>query len=239
MENERERMLRNAKRKKILLIGIGVIIAIFAILGIIALILAGINSWMREQSKAKLEDDIRPPSYIFAEPNYNENIFDDAVYMTLDREIYYTSGQMRTSITENNYASQLPAAQFMYDIILYIINGDYENYNKIFTDFYIKQAGDALRETFTMQKLYNIDIEILLTWDDVPEAGKRVIYSDFKVSYMIKNNNGTFRNDIPPEEARVPVVYRVMTIYDSREDIYESFVYDLLHIFKYESGLYN
>ena len=240
MIDERERILRKEKRKKILLISVLVIIGILAILGVIMLVLSGINSLLRERSVENLRESIRPPSYVFFKTDYNENIFDDAEYMGLNREMRYTVGGLTVTIGEHNYSQQTPIVRFMYNILQYIINGDYEKYNEIFIDAYLENAGDDLRETFTMQKLYNIDVELADTWEMLLPDGRTAIYTDYIVSYMIKGNNGTFRNDIPPgEEARIPVVYRIMTEVDTREDIFESSVYNLLHIFQYTSGLYD
>lgn len=232
METDEQRMLRKEKKKKLLLIIVLVIVGIFAVLGIIALVLSGINNYFKQKSIDDLEEELRTPSYIFESPNYNENIFDDAAYMRMDRDMYYKNAEVKISVTEDNYSSQPPAVQFMYDIIQHIINGEYEEYNGIFIDEYIKNAGDDLRETFTMQKLYNIEVEVLQLWE-----ADNVTYTDFKVGYMIKNNNGTFRNDLPDEMSR-PVVYRIMTISDVSNDIYESSVYNLLLYSKYTSGLY-
>ena len=235
--NEREQRLRKEKRKKILLVIVLVIIGIIAIFGIVMFILSGVNSILEEQRRQKLDEDDRPPSYIFAPPNYNENIFDDAEYMGRNREMKYTVAELTISITDDNYSQQTAIVKFMYDILQYIIHGDYEKYNSIFIDSYIENAGDALRETFTMQKLYNIDVELANTWETEVSDGKFVVYTDYLVLYMIKNNNGTFRNDFQDEERR-PLIYRIMTEVDVRNDVYTSSVYDILSVAKYTSGLY-
>lgn len=237
MIDERERILRKERKKKILLVIVLVIIGILGILGIIMFILSGINSLLREESIQSLEESIRPPSYIFAEPNYDENIFDDSEYMGMDRAMKYTVEGVTISITENNYSQQTPIVQFMYDSLQYIINGDCEKYNEIFTDEYLNKIGDNLRETFTMQKLYDIDVELANLQEEELPNGRTAVYSDFVVRYKIKNNNGTFRNDLP-DGARIPMVYLVMTEVDKRDDIYESSVYDIVHIYQYTSDLY-
>ncbi|MCL1857850.1 MAG: hypothetical protein FWF92_01275 [Oscillospiraceae bacterium] len=216
------------KRKKIVLIFIGVIIAIIILLGLIVLILSAVNNYSRNQTKANIDKETRR-SYIYPEPDYDFNIFDDESYMKLDRGVWFNDGVVKTVMTDENYKNYTPELQFMYNVINIIINGDYEEYNKIFTDEYLKNAGDDLREEFTMQQLFEIELEYL----DYGES-EDGLYSDIQLIYRIRNNNGTFRNDLDfNDSGAIPVVYSLIS--DSSGIIK---VTGLTTYYKYTTGLY-
>lgn len=216
------------KRKKILIIAAGVIIGLFILFGLITLILSGISSYSKNKTKSNIDKETRR-SYIYPDPDYDFDIFGDDGYMVLDRGVWYNDGVMKTVIKPENFSDYTYELQFMYDVINLIINGDYIEYNKIFTDDYIKNAEDDLRERFTMQQLFGIELE----YADYTESGN-IKYSDIKVTYRIRNNNGTFRNDLDfNDEGSIPVVYRLVTGSDGVIK-----VTGLLTYYKYISGLY-
>jgi len=229
MTDEQELIKQKEKRKKILLIVVCVIVGIFIVFGLTVLILSGINNILKSQSEAKYEA-ANTRRYSYPEPDYDLNIFEDERYMAMDRSVWVSDGVARTVIKDGNLDNYEPEVQFMYNVINMIIAGDYVGYNKIFTDSYIKKAGDDLRERFTMQQLYNIELEII---DYETNKSKDITESVIAVSYMIRNNNGTFRNDLDyNEEAIRTVVYMLTT---TGSDIK---VTDMMPLSKYTGGLY-
>jgi len=217
---------KREKKKKVFLIAIFVVIGIFALLGLTILILSGVDDYIKNQRKAELDDKVI--SYVYPDPDYNYNILEDAGYLKLDRQVWFADGASKTVVTDENYSSYPYEIQFMYDVINFIVKGDYTEYNKIFTDGYILNAGDKSRERFTMQQLFEIVLEVLehREEDDIE-------YSDIWVSYRIRNNNGTFRNDLDyNDQGSLPLVYRLSS------DGTGIKVTDIITERQYYSGLY-
>ena len=229
MLNEEAKYKQKQKRKKILIIAILAVIGLFVVIGIVTLILSAVKNHNDDVKRAALD---KQGSYNFVEPDYNLNIFDDKDYMQTDRSIHVSDGNAVTVITDKNQTDYPPEILFMRDVINYIINGDYTNYNKIFTDDYLKNAGDNLRETFTMQQLFNIQLQILSS----AQSGNTTT-SAVEVSYEIRNNNGTFRNDFDAGYSR-PVVYKLTRTTDPASNTSVIKVTDILTLNQYSSGLY-
>ena len=232
MFTEQEKMEQRNKRKKILLIIVSTVAGIFVLFGIVVLILSGINNYVIDKRKENLE---KTPSYIYPDPDYDYYIFDDEEYMKLDRRVLASNdGILTMEMTDENYKSNgySPEMQFMYEIIKLIINGKYDEYNEIFTYDYIRTAGSKLRERFTMQQLYNISIEQIMRGER-----ENIIYTDIKVTYRIRNNNGTFRNDLDyNDDWEIPVVYKLVT---SGKYITDIKIADILTERQYWSGYYD
>ena len=232
MLSDEQIIMKKKKKKKILLIALGAVAGIFIIFGLVTLILSAVNNYMADKKKEALDNSLFR-SYSYPEADYNFNIFDDEFYMNQsDRNIYVTEDGATTVIAEENYNTYSPAVQYMYNVINLIIAGNYVEYNKIFTDDYLKNAGKDLRERFTMQELYKINIEVI---DSQPSTKGDKINTDVKVDYKIRNNNGTFRNDLDfNDNGSIPVVYKL----ESNTDNTNIKVYGLLTYYKYASGLY-
>jgi len=203
-ETMNEIIKQKEKRKKMLLISVCVVVGIFVVFGLTYLILSPIKSGFDARKAAKWEAKYgKIPSYVFAEPDYNFDIFSDPGYMEKDRGVKYFDGAGTTTITDANLSVYAPEVQFMYNVVQMLIRGQYEEYKKIFTDEYLKNAGDDFREQFTMQQLYDIQLETV----DYSIDGD-VINPVISVSYKIRNNTGTLRTDLDcNEEAWRPVVY--------------------------------
>jgi len=148
--------------------------------------------------------------------------------LNLNRDVWVYDDVVGTVITEDNKSDFISEIQFMYDVLNLVINGDHIEYNRLFTDDYRRRSGDKIRDRFTMQQLFEIEMEYLGTG----EMGS-VPFTDIKLSYKIRNNNGTFRNDLAAnEEGRLPVVYTI--VYTGGE----LKIAELLTYAQYMSGLY-
>jgi len=216
------------KRKKILAVSVCAVVGLLMLMGIIIFILSAITNYSRSKTMESIDKETRQ-SYIYANADYGYNILEDEEYLRLDREIWVNEdGVVHTVIKEDNFKSYSPEIQFMYNVINMIINGDYEEYNKIFTDDYIKKAGDKELREFTMQQLFEIELELV----NYSESGNAA-YSDIMVSYRIRNNNGTFRLDLDVNDGFLPVVYKLVS------DSTGIQVDGLLTYYKYTTGLYD
>ena len=231
MLNEEQKYIQKQKRKKILITGILIVIGLFVIVGLVTFILSAIKNHNEDQRRAELEKQQK--SYNFVEPDYNLNIYDDKEYMQLDRSVHFNDNGAVTVITDENYADYPAEILFMRDVINYITDGDYISYKSIFTDDYVKNYGDKLHE-FTMQEVYNIELEFL----EYTTTGNTTT-SAIEVSYQVRNNNGTFRQDIDANDpGRLPVIYRLLTTKDPATGNSVIKVTDLLTYNQYMSGLY-
>jgi hypothetical protein len=205
MLNHEEKIRISKKKKKLFITGLCIIIAVFIIIALISLILQAVNHSVQERRWQQHEDAARVHYVYPPDTDWDRNIFEDSFYMSLDRMVRYSDGMAVTGMTEENKNTYPPEAQFMFDVIQLIINGDYDAYNDIFADEYWENVKiEDVRAEFTMQPLYNIEMEIV---------GGTETTTDVKLSYMISKNDGTFRNDLPFNEPTVrPVVYRLVTI---------------------------
>ena len=236
MLSDEQKIKQKEKKKKILIIAVISVVALFVIAGLVLLILAGIDNAKRNKEREEL-DALTKENLIFVEPDYNLDIFEDDYYMQLDRYYWITDGFTRTIITDENSASYSPELNFVRQMIANAIAGNYIDYNAMFTQEYLNSAGDDLREMFTMQQIHNIELEVLESNTIRAEAGEFETTSVIKVSYMIRDNNGTFRNDLE-EGAIRPIVYMLKSQTDANNYTQIKATGMMLHI-KYQSGLYD
>ena len=196
--NPRRRQLNNQtdgskNRKKSVLILSILVVSITAFV-IVALICVGLMSKKEEDSGNK------NPTYIFHEADYDYDIMRDPQYLQLDRQVYFSNPEtgITLSIDKNNYIDvpndQKEYVLLLYDFIDYAIAGKSEELNSLFSEEYIKADGKTKLD-FTMQQLYNIKITYVQMLEEVVD-GNTVTSYDYWLEYMIRNNNGTFRNDI-------------------------------------------
>jgi hypothetical protein len=227
-----ERIKKLEKKKKILKIAVLTVIGAFAALVALSFILPAIESRLRDQRKSELEDRARR-SIIFAPSNWDLDIFQEEGYLILGRDVWVNEGVISTVITDVNYIDYAPEVRFMYDIVNFIINGNYAEYNKIFTDEFIRAHEDGesglWSEEFTMQQLFEIEISYVKS--GLLEYGG--MFYDMQLSYRIRNNNGTFRRDLEAnDEGSLPIIYRLVSHGSGFK------VSDKLTRLQYHSGLY-
>ncbi len=177
---------------------------IFIILLISAAVLAILAyglPYVYELIKDDGQDDVSYADYRFYEADYSKNILDDALYMSKDRAIKYDRNGFEQVLTEENINQIHPTADFFYSYINCIINGKYDEYPQYFTEACLADEDMDIPDRFTMQGLY--DIRIKLHSISVNEDDS--VCEIYEVSYSIFENNGTFRDDILPDETRTLV----------------------------------
>ena len=203
MMNQEEKILFMQKKKKRLLIAVLVIIGAFALVGIVLFIATIISTGMGDELLRESPEGSGEIRYIFPpDTDWDRNIFEESVYMSFDRAVKYSDGVALTVMTEETKEFYPPAAQFMYDVVWLIINGDYEKYNEIFADEYWENGGADYE--FPMQALYNIELQII-------DESESKTSADVSLSYMMYKNDGMFRSDLPYDEPALrPFVYRLI-----------------------------
>lgn len=150
--------------------------------------------------KANQPQNIVGNTIIFHEANYDYDIMKDENYLELDRNVRFENSQngITIEIVDDNL-NDIPSDirdsfSVIYDFIAYAISGDHQKLNDLFSDEYIEADGDTKME-FTMQQLYNIKVTYIT--DTTTESdGYTYSSQDFWLEYMIRKNNGTFRNDM-------------------------------------------
>ena len=178
-----ELLAKQRKTKKAIIIS-SAIIAAAAVILIIALSLPNFF----EAKDKNTSDNGDGPSYIFYPQDYNEDIYENSEYMSRNRYIMFKN--LETGVTED--ISNLRDDKylvFMAELINSIIEGDAEKYNSMFSEDYLRENAESVRERFTMQMLYDIVVARHYT-----ESG--TVYS---LEYKIMHNNGSYRSDMPSD----------------------------------------
>lgn len=164
----------------------GITILCFIIMGII--------------EKANKPQNTGGSTIIFYDANYDYDIMKDENYLELDRNVRFENSQngMTVEIVDGNL-NDVPSDirdsfSIINDFINYAIAGNDVKLNDLFSDEYIDAEGETKMD-FTMQQLYNIKVTYIT--DTTTETnGYTYSSQDFWLEYMIRKNNGTFRNDM-------------------------------------------
>ncbi len=142
-----------------------------------------------------------PEEYYFYPVNWNENIFETGEYPESDRIMMYCDNEQGYGLKEQitSDGSDMEnfdiKVRFLTIYLNSIISGDVETYRSLFTESYL-QANSIPQ--FTQQMLYQMCIYYCGT--EALEGGmQRVTY---RVDYMIRKNNGTFRRDVGSDAIR-------------------------------------
>ncbi len=211
MENKeikRDKLAAKKRLKKVLII----VVSAFLVLGLLCGALYLILKYAFPSDEVYGYDD----RYFFP-VDYEKNIFDDKVYMGLNRTVYYDHYGYTYTLNEDNVDTLPGSARFLYNYINCIIEGRYNDYSSYFTEEYIssnesqvdKNLTIPLYSQFTMQGLYDIKIKrVNVSVNEPAEEGFRV--ERYLISYKIFENNGSFRRDIIPDEAK-ELLYTVYT----------------------------
>lgn len=194
MEIEHEREVAQRTKKRVL-------IAIVICFGV--LVLLGGTVWLLESvaDRDTTGTETDAPLYFYpSDPDVN--ILEDDDYLSLDRRIYFTRAGETTVVTEENIASYGSAVQALRWMIDCIVAGDSEGYNACFSSHYYATKGNEAKEDFTMQRVYDIELEFVRESVQTDKSGNSYTQYEIIVKYKIDRNDGTFRRDIGSNEAR-------------------------------------
>ena len=187
----------SADKKRIKKIFI-VIASVLAVLAIITALIPLVTELLQDG-----EGDVSYNPMAFYEVDYNIDIRNDELYQKHNRSIYYNRYGNERVLTKENVTDISPAAVLFYDYINCIIDGDYGKYPSFFTEECKNNEKFKLPAQFTTQGLY--DINITLHSSSVSEDDEETVIEIYEVRYRIYKNNGSFRNDILPDETRTLV----------------------------------
>ncbi len=184
-------------KRRILLVTAGILVLLILLAGAVMLM-----ERLTAEKAPSAEDDTSVPLYFYpSEPDVN--ILEDPDYLGMDRRIYCTQGGETRVVTEDNIDGYGPAVLTLRDMLNAIVSGDHEAYNALFSTNYYATEGNAPKEAFTMQRVYDIELTVVAEskkTDD--QTGKTYTQYELIVKYKIARNDGTFRRDIGSNEAR-------------------------------------
>ncbi|MCI8387969.1 MAG: hypothetical protein HFE63_05830 [Clostridiales bacterium] len=140
------------------------------------------------------------------DPDWESDIFENPAYLDKNRYIAYVDGGMTVTIVDGDYAAYGEVVEMLASYIDALMHGDAEAVNSYYADSYFETHERF--EAITMQKLYNISVE-QIAQKDITINGRGATSYVYKLSYMIMENDGTFRNDLISDAAR-PQFYTIV-----------------------------
>ena len=158
----------------------------------------------------------RPQTHIihYYPVNYAENIFDNQVYMSFERELLYSNSKEEQPFDyETDYESASEECKFFLDYFKTVIEGKYSEYPTFFMDDYFDEDPK-----FTMQMIYEPYVSYHSTGVETIDSKETEVYN-FYVRYRIFRNNGTFRTGVESNTA-VPQIYQLIKIDETTYRIY-------------------
>lgn len=193
---EQSRQARESTRKlKRRMIVVIICLAVFTVIAIP--LISFLDNLEKQQSVEELESK-KESTIIFYEPNWELDIMKDPGYLALDRTVYYNDSQygITVALDQKSLTKYGPAVEVLNQMIEYIIAGDADGYNQLLSLNYLE--NNDFEPPFTMQQLYDIK----LTKVKETEMSEGYTQYEFEVEYRIRQNNGTFRNDIDEDESK-------------------------------------
>ena len=210
---------KNVLKRVILIIAIVlvVLVVLYVSLGLFFKVLSD----HRKQRVIESENDYLYSSFRnYYEEDYDSDIFHESEYMSLNRNIMFSSSDGKEYSLSNIDENELSVAQkFFVSYFSLVMNGNYEEYGNIFTDEYKKNPVGFEKHVdrrFTQQRVHDIKVKLIAeevtsdkkeyTYNGIPCA-----YGIYEVSFKIFHNDGTFRRDLP-ENGERPVIYELVTL---------------------------
>ncbi len=173
-------------RKKLIIILSGIILPLILIPTLLIL-----DKAENKENASKAEHN-----FDFYSVDYNENIFEDEDYLSLNHIISYKNGPVTISVLPEEYAAIDPVLSFLAELIDIMKNGDCEAYQTFFSENYKEKNSSP--EKFTMQRIYNVTIEKISEGRGDNGESQLVYMLDF----MISKNNGSLRNDMDSDSSK-------------------------------------
>lgn len=192
-----------------------VLLIVGGILLLALLVLLGLYFFLPEKQQDQKKE------YTFY-PVSNVNIFESGEYPEEDRIILYCDNEagygLKEQITSDSGEMEHfdSGIRFLEIYLKSIISADRETYRSLFADSYLQTHT---LPDFTQQMLYNMCIYYCNT-ESAEDGFLRVTY---RLDYMIRKNNGTFRRDVGSDAIRPEYVVLLVSADQSQiaiEQIY-------------------
>ena len=151
----------------------------------------------------------------FTQQELDYDIFEDEEYVDKDRGVWFGDSYVsQYYLTENRDKASYQAKLFI-DYFDAAVHGDGKKLNTLFTDEYFENKDNPIKkypDRFPMQKIYDIHVEQLGTSKTENTLEGIMVYEQYKVYFLIMDNNGAFRPDLPVDKSYIPLIYDVITI---------------------------
>ena len=153
-------------------------------------------------------DELR--SYVFYPSDYSLDPTTNEEYMNNTvRMMWYKDGPMEVGYgfdDAGQWEGYNDAVLFFVKYFQTVLKGDAETYNTFFTEKYLKDKNNTIYDRFAPQMVHDIHIEQLS--EEVQNNGTTIWV--FNVRYQIYRNDGTFRNDLPPDKGSRPLYFTLI-----------------------------
>lgn len=205
MSNKKERKEKRVSKK-----------IVFISLILICILIAAVSVFLFLLGERQSEEKEGEEKEIYYHPaNFDEDIFENGVYLSLNRDLIFGTGYFATAVpdTEEGRKNASEECTFFLDYFHALKYGEYESFPHFFADGFFKAEPK-----FTMQMLYDLQVTYHSSTTD-SENGEDLQLSNYLVSYKIYQNNGTFRKGIPSNVAS-PQIYQLMKNADGEYKIY-------------------
>jgi len=190
-------------RKRTILI---IVLSAVTLLSLVSWVLTEHSDWVGRLFAGKpkkpgqsvmYSDELR--SYVFYPTDYNLDPMANEDYVNgTVRLMWYKDGPMEVGYPFDD-ASQWEgyndAVLFFVKYFQTVLKGDAETYNTFFTEKYLRNKNNTVYDRFAPQMIHNIHINQL---SESTDSGGVTTWT-FNVDYEIFRNDGTFRNDLPPD----------------------------------------
>ena len=184
---ETMRLQSEKMKKKLLCIIVGVLAVIALLIAVIFFV-----DWIQLQKDRPEIPDLDITFY----PPYEGDIMENEEYLGLNRNVMYCDNPsgygLTMSVTDENREEFDANVLFLCDYVQTIIDGDCDAYNSFFNETYFKENDP--KEDFSQQMVYNIKLRYYT------QESKDLI--TYRLEYMIRRNDGTFRRDIGSDASR-------------------------------------
>ncbi len=186
-------------RKKRIVLAFMTVFVLIAIVGVIVLSLTEKPEDVFVSSFV-YSSDYKPGSFIFYEPEYGINVFDDPDYSDVVPYLYYERDGVRVCITDENYARYGATIEFFGRYFDALKAGDTEEFNSLHSQRYFENNRQCT--SIAPQRLYDIILVYKFEKDMTdPDYGNVTKYV-YEANYKIMKNDGTFRSDIGSDASR-------------------------------------
>ncbi len=183
--------------------GIIITLAGMAVFSVVAIVLITLMNGLLEKGKDNTTSE--PPKsagVIFYEPDYEIDILKDPEYLELDRYISLKRGSYTVALDPEKLAGYSPAVSVLCQLVDALIRGDAETYNSLFSDRYYQDSANEPEDPFTMQRIYDIEIEEIREQNMSTEEDGSYTEYIYQLTYKINRNDGSYRADIGHDSSR-------------------------------------
>lgn len=136
----------------------------------------------------------------FYDPDWETDIFTLERYLDKNRYITFKEGGFSVMMVDEAYNEYGVCVEFLAEYLEALMQGNAEVLNGFYSSDWLDSNGRY--DKFTMQKLYDMVIEFIVSTDTEGPDGRAITEYVYKISYKILENDGTFRSDIESDASR-------------------------------------